>query len=83
MSIQGSMLGAVGAIAYGIKGLKERHAEANKKATETREAQKEQQQRFRKSPILNKLGENIMVPTQQLQQNDTKIQLLDAKGGKL
>lgn len=83
-------LGTVAGAAFGIrKTLKDRQEEALKKAKEKQEAQQEQKQRFRKSPILNKSGENIMVPiqsqTQQQKKEEPKpkIQLFGATGEKL
>ena len=83
MSIQRAMLGAVGSIAYGIKGLKERQEEQMKKVQEQQEAKKVQQQRFRKSLILDKSGQNIMIPIQPKKQEPNKSILLDTNGRNL
>ena len=56
-------LGTVAGAVLGVKkGLAERQKQANTKAAEVKKAKTEQKTRFRKSPILDKYGQNIMVP---------------------
>ena len=56
-------LGSVAGAAFGIqKTLQQRQEEQMKKVKAEQEAKKAQQQRFRKSPILDKYGQNIIVP---------------------
>lgn len=56
-------LGSIAGAAFGIqKTLQQRQEEQLKKVKQVQEAKQEQKQRFRKSPILDAQGQNIMVP---------------------
>ena len=58
-----TMLGTIAGGAFGIrKTLEDRQKQALKKVEQEQEAKKAQQQRLRKSIILDKYGQNMMVP---------------------
>ena len=85
-----AMLGTVAGGAFAIgKTLQQRQEEANKKVKQQQEAKKEQKTRFKKSIILDKYGQNIMVPIKpETAEKTTKPEpkksiLLGADGGNL
>ena len=87
MGFQSQLLAAAGSVAgaaFSIqKTLQQRQEESIKKVQEQQEAKKVQQQRFRKSFILDKSGQNITIPVQPKQQEPKKSIILDTSGRNL
>ena len=77
-------LGSVAGAALGIsKTLKNRQEEQVKKVAEIQQAKKEQQQRFKQSLILDKSGQNLMVPIKKDEPQQKKSIILDTSGRNL